>query len=104
MRRGVRPGDDGFEQGPQPDHRNRSGEFLLTCVWAIGLTACFFKVNVSDPSHSPMSTLVNPGRFAVPPPVVALTGITNAMVSAPAVPSFQRAAELFQEYIDEARR
>ena len=78
--------------------------FLLMCVWAIGLTACFFKVNVSDPSHSPMSTLVNPGRFAVPPPVVALTGITNAMVSAPAVPSFQRAAELFQEYIDEARR
>ena len=78
--------------------------FFLTCVWAIGLTACFFKVNVSDPSHSPMSTLVNPGRFAVPPPVVALTGITNAMVSAPAVPSFQRAAELFQEYIDEARR
>jgi len=61
-------------------------------------------VNVSDPSHSPMATLVNPGRFAVPPPVVALTGITNAMVSAPAVPSFQRAAELFQEYIDEARR
>jgi DNA polymerase III epsilon subunit-like protein len=51
-----------------------------------------------------MSTLVNPGRFAVPPPVVALTGITNAMVSAPSVPSFQRAAELFQEYIDEARR
>ena len=78
--------------------------FFLTCVWAIGMTACFFKVNVSDPSHSPMSTLVNPGRFAVPPPVVALTGITNAMVSAPAVPSFQRAAELFQEYIDEARR
>ena len=74
------------------------------CVWAVRLTACFFKVNVSDPSHSPMSTLVNPGRFAVPPPVVALTGITNAMVSAPAVPSFQRAAELFQEYIDEARR
>ena len=61
-------------------------------------------VNVSDPTHRPMSTLVNPGRFAVPPPVVALTGITNAMVSAPAVPSFQRAAELFQEYIDEARR
>ena len=60
--------------------------------------------NVSDPTHRPMSTLVNPGRFAVPPPVVALTGITNAMVSAPAVPSFQRAAELFQEYIDEARR
>ena len=78
--------------------------FFLMCVWAIGMTACFFKVNVSDPSHSPMSTLVNPGRFAVPPPVVALTGITNAMVSAPAVPSFQRAAELFQEYIDEARR
>ena len=78
--------------------------FFLMCVRAIGLTACFFKVNVSDPSHSPMSTLVNPGRFAVPPPVVALTGITNAMVSAPAVPSFQRAAELFQEYIDEARR
>ena len=78
--------------------------FFLMCVRAIGMTACFFKVNVSDPSHSPMSTLVNPGRFAVPPPVVALTGITNAMVSAPAVPSFQRAAELFQEYIDEARR
>ena len=78
--------------------------FFLMFVWAIGMTACFLKVNVSDPSHSPMSTLVNPGRFAVPPPVVALTGITNAMVSAPAVPSFQRAAELFQEYIDEARR
>ena len=29
VRRGVRPGDDGFEQGPQPDHRNRSGEFLF---------------------------------------------------------------------------
>ena len=61
-------------------------------------------VNVTDPSHAPMSTLVNPGRFNIPPPVVALTGITNAMVSAPAVPSFARAAELLEEFVAEARK
>ena len=46
-------------------------------------------VNATNPSQAPMSTLVNPGRFNIPPPVVALTGITNAMVSAPAVPSLR---------------
>ena len=61
-------------------------------------------VNATNPSQAPMSTLVNPGRFNIPPPVVALTGITNAMVSAPAVPSFARAAELLEEFVVEARK
>ena len=61
-------------------------------------------VNVTDPTHAPMSTLINPGRFNIPPPITQLTGITNSMVSAPAVPSFARAAELLEEYVTEARR
>ena len=51
-----------------------------------------------------MATLINPGRFNIPPPITQLTGITNSMVSAPAVPSFARAAELLEEYVTEARR
>ena len=61
-------------------------------------------VNVTDPTHAPMATLINPGRFNIPPPITQLTGITNSMVSAPAVPSFARAAELLEEYVTEARR
>ncbi len=61
-------------------------------------------VNVNDPTHAPVSTLVNPGRFLIPPPIVALTGITNSAVSAPAVPSFARAAELLEAFVEEARR
>ena len=61
-------------------------------------------VNVTDPTHAPMSTLINPGRFNIPPPITQLTGITNSMVSAPAVPSFARAAELLEEYVTEARQ
>ena len=61
-------------------------------------------VNVTDPTHAPMATLMNPGRFNIPPPITQLTGITNSMVSAPAVPSFARAAELLEEYVTEAAR
>ena len=59
-------------------------------------------VNVTDSTHAPMATLVNPGRGSIPRNVVALTGITNSMVSAPAVPSFARAAELLEEFVDAA--
>ena len=48
-------------------------------------------------------TLVNPGRFSIPSHVQKLTGITNAMVSAPDIPSFQMAAERFEEFIEAAR-
>jgi RecG-like helicase/DNA polymerase III epsilon subunit-like protein len=61
-------------------------------------------VNVTDPTHAPMSTLINPGRFSIPHAITQLTGITNSMVSAPAVPSFARAAELLETYVTEARR
>ena len=61
-------------------------------------------VNVSDPEHPPMSTLINPGRVPIPNNVVALTGITNSMVSAPAVPSFARAAELLEAFVETARK
>jgi len=56
-----------------------------------------------DPSHAPMSTLVNPARDTVPHYISQLTGITNSMVSAPAVPSFARAAELMEEFVEAAR-
>jgi len=42
VRRGVRPGDDGFEQGPQPDHRNRSGEFLFNVCMGNWYDGMFF--------------------------------------------------------------
>ena len=45
-------------------------------------------------------TLVNPGRFSIPSHVQKLTGITNAMVSAPDIPSFQMAAERFEAFIE----
>ena len=48
-------------------------------------------------------TLVNPGRFSIPSHVQKLTGITNAMVSAPDIPSFQMAAERFEAFIEAAR-
>ena len=60
-------------------------------------------VNVSDKTQEPMSTLINPGRFNIPPHITQLTGITNSMVSAPSVPSFARAAELLEEYVNNAR-
>jgi len=61
-------------------------------------------VNVSDSSHTPMATLVNPGRATIPYVITNLTGISNPMVSAPAVPSFAHVADMLEEFIDEARR
>ena len=68
-------------------------------------------VDLSDVSNNDSSgeeirnfqTLVNPGRFAIPPLVQQLTGITNAMVSAPEVPSFQIASERFEAFIESAK-
>jgi hypothetical protein len=37
-------------------------------------------VNVTDKTHQPMSTLINPGRFSIPHHITQLTGITNSMV------------------------
>ena len=37
-------------------------------------------VNVTDKTHRPMSTLINPGRFSIPHHITQLTGITNSMV------------------------
>jgi DNA polymerase III epsilon subunit-like protein len=60
--------------------------------------------DLNDKTHAPMSTLVNPGRTYLTGQITRLTGITNAMVSNPGVPSFVRAAELLEEFVDEARR
>ena len=59
--------------------------------------------SLTDPSAA-FSTLVNPGRFNIPPAIKALTGITNSMVSAPDVPSFAMAAEQFEMFIEQVRQ
>ena len=59
--------------------------------------------SLSDPSAS-FSTLVNPGRFNIPPAITALTGITNSMVSASNVPSFAMAAEQLEAFVDRVRQ